>query len=123
VKRGERSHLAAWRCSRGHVHLHGADSCPDCGGRLQAARVSADARIIATTTVRVNPTGRPFVLGLAVTRCGRARTLCVVEAGIRGNGHDPVWLLNEAGLMVARAPRVRERSPEPPATRGDWRKS
>jgi hypothetical protein len=123
MKRGESTHLAAWRCQRGHVHLHGAVSCPDCGSSLQAARVAPDARIIATTTVRVNPSGRPFVLGLAVTRCGHARTLCVVETEIRGNGRDPVWLCNEAGVMVARARRVRGRSPEPPATREDSRRS
>ena len=117
MKAAGHPHLAAWRCHRGHVHLHVAARCPACGGRLQSVRVAPGARLIALTTVRVNPSGRPFVLGLAVTRCGRARTLCVVEGEIRGNGRDAVRLCNERGVIVARGLSVRGRSPAPPATR------
>jgi hypothetical protein len=90
---------------------------------LQPVRVAPGARLIAHTTVRVNPAGRPFVLGLAVTRCGRARTLCVVEGEIRGNGRDAVRLCNERGVIVARGLSVRGRNPAPAATRGGSRRS
>ncbi|MDH4035879.1 MAG: hypothetical protein OEX18_01745 [Candidatus Krumholzibacteria bacterium] len=115
--------LVAWRCPRGHVQLHGAPACPACGERLRPARLSPDARLIATTTVRVNPQGRPFVLGIAVTRCGRARTLCVVRTRIRGNGRDAVRLCNEDGVVVARAARVKARSPGQSARRGGSRRN
>ena len=102
--------LDAWRCDAGHLQLHAAAACPSCGRPLRRARVAPAARLIATTTVRVNPGGRPFVLGIAVTKCGRARTLCVVDTVIRGNGRDAVRLRNEGGVIVAGATGVRVRS-------------
>lgn len=119
--------LDAWRCLHGHVQLHTAPRCPSCGGAMRRARVSADARLIAVTTVRVNPSGRPFVLAVAVTRCGRARTLCVVRSAIRGDGHDAVRLHDEGGVIVAvargREGRIRGRNPVRPSTPGDSRRN
>ncbi len=118
--------LPAWRCAHGHVQLHEAAACPACGAPLLRGHVNGAARLIASTTVRVNPSGRPFILGVAVTRCGRARTLCVVEAPVRGTGHDAVWLCSEEGRVVARS-RVRARlsadNPAGSARREDSRRS
>jgi uncharacterized OB-fold protein len=99
--------LDAWRCGRGHVFLHPHPACPECGERLAATRVSAAARLLLATTVRVNPTGLPYVLGLAETECGRARTLCRVEGPVRGGGHDAVRLERRGATVVARTRRPR----------------
>ncbi len=101
--------IDAWRCGRGHVHLHESPVCGDCGRPLRRARVSPEARLIATTTVYVNPAGRPFVLGVAVTRGVRARTLCIVEGAVRGSGRDEVLLREEEGRIVARPRHGRRR--------------
>ena len=117
-------YLAAWRCERGHLQLHAGVSCAACGRALRTSRVPSGARLVAVTTVRVNPRGRPFVLGVAVTACGHARTLCVVEGAIRGNGRDAVRLHIAGGVVVARAAgRIRERSREPVSTPEDSRRS
>ena len=115
--------LDAWRCERGHVHLHGGALCHACARPLRPVRVAADARLLAATTVHVNPGGRPFVLGVAVTRCGRARTLCVVEGALRKNGRDAIRLRNENGVIVARAAGVRGHSPARFPTREGSQKS
>jgi len=54
------------------------------------------------TTVRVNPTGEPYQLGIAVTRAGRARTICRVEGPVRAVGHDPVVLERRGDMIIAR---------------------
>lgn len=118
-----RGGLDAWRCARGHLHLHGGPVCPACGAPLRAARVAPDARVVAFTTVRVAPGGSPFVLGIAQTRCGRARTLCVVATPLRGSGHDAVRLSNEDGVIVARAGRLSADSRVQHPTREDWQES
>jgi hypothetical protein len=123
--------LRAWRCGLGHVQLNEDTSCGACGRPLRPARIGAAARLIAATTVRVNPAGRPFVLGVAVTRCGRARTLCVVETPIRGNGRDAVRLAERDGVIVARGcgdsrrarPALKARNPGPRATGEDSQRS
>ncbi len=68
------------------------------------------ARLVLVTTVRVNPSGAPFRLGVAVERCGRARVLCVVEGAVRGLGYDRVVLEDRDGATVAR-PARRRRQP------------
>jgi hypothetical protein len=82
-------------------------------------RIPARARLVAHTTVRVNPTGVPYRLGVAVTDRGAA-TLCVIEGEIRGNGRDRVTLVERNGRFYARGARARvSRSPAPPATDAD----
>lgn len=98
----KRAGIDAWRCERGHVHLHESAACAECGGAVRCARISSRARLIAVTTVRVNPTGNPFRLGMAVTRDGRARTLCIVEGDVRGSGCDAVRLELDGERIVAR---------------------
>jgi len=99
--------LQGFVCARGHASLVSADGCEQCGSTLRATRLAADATLLLVTTVRVNPTGAPFRLGVAVTRAGRARTLCVVEGPVRGNGNDAVRLEWRDGVWIARAVRVR----------------
>jgi hypothetical protein len=107
--RRARERLLAWRCGSGHLTLLEEGTCAACGGTLQTTPVHAAARLVATTTVRVNPTGHPFVLGIAVTTAGRVRTLCVVDGPVRHSGHDRVWLTREGGRIVARAVNPRSR--------------
>jgi len=66
-----------------------------------------DAVLVLVTTVRVNPTGTPFRLGVAITRRGRARVLCRVEGRVRESGHDRVVLEERDGVVVARRARGR----------------
>ena len=68
-----------------------------------------EARLVLVTTVRVNPTGAPFRLGVAVMRSGRERVLCVVEGAVRGLGYDWVVLEERDGVTVARRARRRYR--------------
>jgi uncharacterized OB-fold protein len=93
--------IGAWRCDRGHVGLHADEACATCGARLRPVQIRADAVLELVTTVRVNPTGQPFQLGVAVTRAGRARTLCRIEGAVRGLGHDAVFLERRGEMIVA----------------------
>jgi uncharacterized OB-fold protein len=97
--------LEAWRCERGHVYLHPHDACPECGARLRGSRVSPEATLLLVTTVRVTPDGSPFALGLAVTVCGRARTVCRVQGAVRGSGSDAVVLERIGPAIIARPAR------------------
>ncbi len=63
------------------------------------------ARLVLVTTVRVNPSGTPFRLGVAVARRGRERVICVVEGAVRGLGYDRVLLEERDGIIVARRRR------------------
>lgn len=65
------------------------------------------ATLVLVTTVRVNPTGVPFRLGLAIMRRGRTRVLCRVEGNVRGSGHDRVMIEERNGVMIARSARAR----------------
>jgi uncharacterized OB-fold protein len=116
--------LDGWRCQRGHVFLHRHRECPACGERLSATRVGVEAHLRSCTTVRVNPSGEPFRLGIAVTREG-ASTLCVVEGRVRGSGYDAVRLAVDDGRFTARATRwpAARNSRERSATRADSQKS
>jgi len=58
--------------------------------------------LVLVTTVRVNPSGKPFQLGIAVTCSGRARTICRVEGNMRALGHDRVVLERRGKVIVAR---------------------
>lgn len=69
--------------------------------------IAGEATLVLVTTVRINPSGAPFQLGVAVTRSGRARVLCRVEGAVRGLGHDRVRLEERDGVVVARAARRR----------------
>ncbi|MCI0451437.1 MAG: hypothetical protein L0Z51_03470 [Candidatus Latescibacteria bacterium] len=75
--------------------------------RARVTRRAREAMLVLVTTVRINPFGAPFRLGVAVTRCGRARVLCRVVGAVRGSGHDRVVLEENDGVVVARPARGR----------------
>jgi hypothetical protein len=117
-----RARLNAFACARGHAYLHAHDACPQCGDRLRTLSIPPEAILTLETTVRVTPDGVPFALGIAVTRCGRARTLCRLEGPGRRRGYDRVVLEKEGDEFVARtdarartvrAVRGRSRGPRP----------
>ena len=66
-----------------------------------------EAVLVFVTTVRVNPSGVPYRLGLAIARSGRTRLLCRVEGEVRESGRDRVWLEECHGIVVARPLRGR----------------
>lgn len=66
------------RCAGGHEFFHAYDHCPDCGAPLDRADIDDTAELVVETTVRVNPGGLPFRLGVARVFSG-ARTLCIIE--------------------------------------------
>ena len=99
--------LDVFACPAGHIFLHRSDACPACGAPFRTRRVPPYATLVLQTTVRVNPGGEPFRLGIAVTRCGRARTLCRLEGSLRGSGHDPVILVRRGDGFVARGAAYR----------------
>ncbi len=70
-------------------------------------RREREAVLVLVTTVRVNPSGAPFQLGVAVTRGDRARVLCRVDGAVRGLGYDRVRLSERDGVVVARPARVK----------------
>ena len=98
--------IDALACACGSVFLHPRSACPSCGGRLFPTRIRAAATLVASTVVRVNPTGAPFRLGVART-AGGASTLCVIEGEVRGHGHDRVRLVRRDGRFHAVAARAR----------------
>lgn len=110
--------IEARRCRSGHVSLQADPACALCGERMQPVRIRADAVLELVTVVRVNPSGQPYQLGVAVTHAGRARTLCRVEGMVRGAGNDAVVLEQRGDMIVARPRRrLRERSRAGVATR------
>lgn len=116
--------IPAWRCARGHLSLYHNESCASCGQPARALRIPAFARLVTCTTVRVNPGGEPFRLGVARTRNGAA-TLCIVEGAVRNNGMELVRLEKRGDHFVAlgAGSRVTGRSRHRSATRGGSQKS
>ena len=110
--------LNAWRCHCGAAYLFEHPACPSCGGRLQPTRIADAARLLTHTTVRVNPTGSPYRIGVAATSCG-ATTLCVIDGDIRGTGYERVRLELRDGRYHAVAANARTRPGSRPSTRGD----
>lgn len=100
-----RRKLVAWRCSHGHISLQHDRACATCGASLEELAIAPEAVLELVTTVRVNPSGEPFQLGIAVTRSGRARTICRVEGAVRAVGHDAVTLERRGNLIIARGRR------------------
>lgn len=116
-------HLTALRCPEGKLYLHAHDRCPACGAPLTRVRIPSAATLVSHTTVRVNPSGEAFGLGVAVTG-GGAATLCIVEGNVRGHGRDRVRLVLRDGRYHALAAGARvSRSWGPPSTRADSQKS
>jgi uncharacterized OB-fold protein len=103
-----RARLQAWRCHAGHVTLQADNTCATCGSTLRALWIRPEATLELVTTVRINPSGQPFRIGIAVTRAGHARTLCLVEGDVRGLGHDAVLLEHRGDTIVARPVRLQE---------------
>lgn len=95
-------HVVAHRCRNGCLWLHAHEECPDCGGRLVLTRILNDAMVVSHTVVRVNPSGTPIHLGVAMTTTG-ATTLCIIHGAIRGNGRDRVRLVMSDGRFHALA--------------------
>jgi len=100
-----RRRLQAWTCTRGHTTLQHDNVCTSCGAPLRDFLMSADAILELVTTVRVNPSGEPFQLGIAVTRAGHTRTICRVEGNVRALGHDRVVLERRGDMIIARGRR------------------
>lgn len=100
-----RRRLQAWTCMNGHTTLQHDPVCAACGAPLQDIVIAPEAVLELVTTVRVNPSGEPFQLGIAVTRAGRARTICRVEGAVRALGHDPVVLERRGDMIIARTRR------------------
>ena len=100
-----REKLKALRCIHGHITLQQDPACTTCGAALRQLCLAPFAVLELVTTVRVNPSGEPFQLGIAVTRAGRARTICRVEGAVRGLGHDPVVLERRGDMIIARGRR------------------
>lgn len=73
--------LRIYVCANRHSFFENHDACPACAKPLEASTADPHARLISHTTVRVNPTGEAFVLGVAEI-AGGAKTLCIVEDGI-----------------------------------------
>ena len=96
-----RRRLQAWKCTNHHTTLQPDSACPSCGAVLREFLIPPDAVLELMTTVHVNPTGEPYRLGIAVTRAGRARTICRVEGPVRGSGHDRVVLERRGDMIVA----------------------
>jgi len=85
---------------------------------MNPVRIRASAVLELVTVVRVNPSGQPYQLGVAVTRAGHGRTLCRVEGMVRGTGNDAVVLERRGEMIVARPRRrIRARSRAGGATR------
>jgi len=112
------AHITAHRCAEGTLYLHPHQACPACGSPLAAVRIPPSARLVTHTVVRVNPSGEPFRLGVAVA-AGGATTLCIVEGDVRGHGRDRVTLVLRDGRYHALGARSRlsAGSPLPPSTR------
>ncbi len=100
-----RRRLQAWCCTNGHLTLQHDPVCGTCGASLREFHIMPDAVLELITTVHVNPSGEPFQLGIAVTRAGRARTICRVEGAVRALGHDRVVLERRGDVIIARGRR------------------
>lgn len=92
--------LLVLRCRRGHYFLSTHEECPACGAPLERHRTDPGATLIALTTVRVTPTGKPFRLGLARTDVG-AKTLCIIDDNGDTEKNDRVVLVERDGLFYA----------------------
>lgn len=100
-----RERLTAWRCIHDHMTLQKDAACTSCGAPLRELCIAPDAVLELVTTVRVNPSGEPYQLGIAVTRSGRARTICRVEGAVRALGHDAVVLERRGNMIIAHGRR------------------
>lgn len=110
--------LDARRCAHGHLSVQLDERCTVCGRAMRSLRIRSEAVLELVTTVRVNPSGEPFQLGVAVTRAGRVRTLCRIEGSVRGHGNDAVVLERRGDMIVARPRRsLSYRSRVPAANR------
>lgn len=96
-----RRRLEAWKCANGHLVLQHDPVCASCGAPLHEVYIAPEATLELVTTVRVNPSGEPFQLGIAVTRSGRARTICRVEGAVRALGNDRVLLERRGDMIIA----------------------
>ncbi|UCG52264.1 MAG: hypothetical protein JSW58_01535 [Candidatus Latescibacterota bacterium] len=91
--------LTVFQCPTGHAFFYPHDVCPLCGTSLRETKSSPDAWLVSSTTVRVNPTGAPYLLGLAQVENG-AKTLCIIDEPI--GDETPVVIYVKDGLYHAR---------------------
>lgn len=72
------SRIPLHRCANGHEYFYRHARCPACDAPLEEGVVDGAAILAGYTTVRVNPSGKPFRLGLARIASGAA-TLCLID--------------------------------------------
>jgi uncharacterized OB-fold protein len=94
------------RCSNGHEFFYQYERCPLCDETLQATEVDGTAELVGNTTVRVNPSGEPFRLGIGRLPSG-ARTLCIVTDGPSVKAGSQVTLRLVEGVYHAIAEPAR----------------
>jgi uncharacterized OB-fold protein len=92
--------LVLYGCHSGHVYFVRHALCPKCQLELVENHQPAAAVIVSQTTVRVNPTGTPFRLGVAEVGSG-AKTLCVIEESVPHGDGVPVTLARRGDLYHA----------------------
>ncbi|MFQ5512170.1 MAG: hypothetical protein ACE5EO_10005 [Candidatus Krumholzibacteriia bacterium] len=92
--------LDLYRCGAGHAFFSRHATCPVCTRAVAPFTDSARATLVGQTTVRVNPGGEPFRLGLAAVACG-AQTLCIIDAAVGDGDGQHVMLREENGLYHA----------------------
>jgi len=98
--------LVLYACPSGHAYFVRHAQCPECRLELAENRQPATAVIVSQTTVRVNPTGTPFRLGIAEAGSG-AKTLCVIEEDVPHGDGVPVTLVRRGDLYYALVPPAR----------------
>ena len=92
--------LQLYRCGSKHAFFRRYSECPLCGASTSGVREHPRATLISQTTVRMNPGGDPFRLGLAQTDYG-ARTLCIIETGVSHDENETVMLRRKGELYYA----------------------
>jgi len=78
IARPVETDLLLYSCPSGHAYFIRHAHCPECRLELAESRQPSTAVIVSQTTVRVNPAGPPFRLGVAKVESG-AKTLCVID--------------------------------------------
>ena len=102
--------LFLYRCVTGHVYFNRHSQCPECGEKLLPAGTIGRGVLLTLTRMAVTPSSEPLQLGIVQWR-GGARTLCRIIGAVRGQGNDPVWLIQIDGIYHAFGRSSRRRIP------------
>ena len=92
--------ITMFKCPDGHCVLVRHDVCPRCGGSLREESESPAATLLSYTHLHVSPTGKSFVLGIAMTASG-AKTLCHVHGTPADDRESEVTLSLRDNLYLA----------------------